>query len=65
MRQRTFDVNILSQIWTLKAFLPEMIKQKVGHIVSCGLAFLGTKVYDASSDHYLIRYGFGWISSDG
>lgn len=30
---RTFDVNVLSQFWTIKAFLPEMIKQKTGHIV--------------------------------
>lgn len=31
---RTFAVNTLSHFWTLKAFLPGMIKQKAGHIVS-------------------------------
>jgi NAD(P)-dependent dehydrogenase (short-subunit alcohol dehydrogenase family) len=31
---RTFDVNTLAHFWTLKAFLPEMIKKKSGHIVS-------------------------------
>lgn len=30
---RTFSVNTLAHYWTLKAFLPEMIKQKKGHIV--------------------------------
>eukprot|EP01084_Bolivina_argentea_P056802 103894_1 len=32
--RRTFDVNVISQYWTLKAFLPGMIKNKSGHIVS-------------------------------
>ncbi|KAH9999947.1 retinal short-chain dehydrogenase/reductase [Russula vinacea] len=31
---RTFDVNTLAHFWTLKAFLPEMIKKKSGHIVT-------------------------------
>jgi len=31
---RTFDVNILAHFWTLKAFLPQMIERKVGHIVN-------------------------------
>jgi len=31
---RTFDVNTLAHFWTLKAFLPEMIKNKSGHIVT-------------------------------
>lgn len=34
--RQTFDVNVLAHFWTLKAFLPEMIKQKVGHIVTIG-----------------------------
>jgi NAD(P)-dependent dehydrogenase (short-subunit alcohol dehydrogenase family) len=33
-RDRTFNVNTLAHFWTLKAFLPEMIRQKSGHIVS-------------------------------
>eukprot|EP01084_Bolivina_argentea_P194813 334340_1 len=32
--RRTFDVNVISQFWTLAAFLPSMIKNKSGHIVS-------------------------------
>lgn len=31
---RTFDVNVISQFWTLQAFLPSMIARKEGHIVS-------------------------------
>jgi len=31
---RTFDVNVLAHFWTLKAFLPEMISLKNGHIVN-------------------------------
>ena len=34
-RFRTFGVNALAHFWTLKAFLPEMIRNKSGHIVSC------------------------------
>ncbi|KAF7981672.1 hypothetical protein HWV62_32216 [Athelia sp. TMB] len=33
---RTFGANTLAHFWVLKAFLPEMIKQKAGHIVSVG-----------------------------
>jgi all-trans-retinol dehydrogenase (NAD+) len=32
--EMTYGVNILSHYWTAKAFLPEMIKQKRGHIVT-------------------------------
>ena len=31
---RTFGVNTLAHFWTLKAFLPAMIEQKEGHIVT-------------------------------
>lgn len=34
LRARTFDVNALAHFWTLKTFLPEMIRNKSGHIVS-------------------------------
>ena len=30
---RTFNVNTLANFWTLKAFLPGMIKEKKGHVV--------------------------------
>jgi len=31
---RTFDVNTLAHFWTVKSFLPDMIKQGKGHIVT-------------------------------
>lgn len=31
---RTMDVNIMSHFWTVKAFLPEMLEENKGHIVS-------------------------------
>jgi all-trans-retinol dehydrogenase (NAD+) len=31
---RTFDVNILAHFWTVKSFLPDMIMQDKGHIVT-------------------------------
>jgi NAD(P)-dependent dehydrogenase (short-subunit alcohol dehydrogenase family) len=37
---RTFGVNALAHFWTLKAFLPEMIKNKSGHVVSCARSSL-------------------------
>ncbi|GBE79942.1 Dehydrogenase RED2 [Sparassis crispa] len=32
--QQTFSVNTLAHFWTLKAFLPHMIKQNSGHIIN-------------------------------
>ncbi|KZT70370.1 retinal short-chain dehydrogenase/reductase [Daedalea quercina L-15889] len=32
--QQTFSVNTLAHFWTLKAFLPGMIEQKKGHIIT-------------------------------
>ncbi|EIM85656.1 retinal short-chain dehydrogenase/reductase [Stereum hirsutum FP-91666 SS1] len=32
--QQTIGVNTLAHFWTLKAFLPEMIKNKAGHIIT-------------------------------
>ncbi|TCD67550.1 hypothetical protein EIP91_012247 [Steccherinum ochraceum] len=40
--QQTFSVNTLAHFWTLKAFLPEMIKQKTGHIVGRNTGSLST-----------------------
>ena len=31
---RTYDVNVLAHFWTIKAFLPDMIENKSGHIVT-------------------------------
>ena len=32
--ERTFNVNVLAHFWTIKTFLPDMINQKKGHIVT-------------------------------
>jgi all-trans-retinol dehydrogenase (NAD+) len=32
--KKTFDVNAISHVFTVKEFLPEMLKQDKGHIVS-------------------------------
>lgn len=34
MIEKTYAVNILSHYWTIKSFLPQMIQQKRGHIVT-------------------------------
>nr|XP_023029294.1 epidermal retinol dehydrogenase 2-like isoform X1 [Leptinotarsa decemlineata] len=36
MIEKTFKVNILAHYWTVKAFLPDMMKRKEGHIVTVG-----------------------------
>lgn len=43
--ERTFQVNILAHIWTVKHFLPSMLKNQRGHIVSISsiAGFIGTK----------------------
>ncbi|KAF8481357.1 retinal short-chain dehydrogenase/reductase [Gautieria morchelliformis] len=32
--KQTFNTNVLAHFWVLKAFLPQMIKEKAGHIVT-------------------------------
>ncbi|XP_011496077.1 PREDICTED: estradiol 17-beta-dehydrogenase 11-like [Ceratosolen solmsi marchali] len=32
--QKIFEINVLSQFWTIQAFLPSMLRNKKGHIVS-------------------------------
>ncbi|XP_014211257.1 17-beta-hydroxysteroid dehydrogenase 13-like [Copidosoma floridanum] len=53
--QRMFDVNVLSQFWTIQAFLPSMLHKKKGHIVSmcdmCGYYGVPNKVPYCSSKH--------------
>jgi len=46
LHARTFDVNTLAHFWTLKAFLPEMIKKKSGHIVSGTILVVDITVVD-------------------
>ncbi|KAG8860123.1 hypothetical protein FRB96_004146 [Tulasnella sp. 330] len=36
--QQTVGVNLLAHFWTLKAFLPDMIKHKTGHVVTVASA---------------------------
>ncbi|DAZ99103.1 TPA: hypothetical protein N0F65_008408 [Lagenidium giganteum] len=36
--ERTMNVNALSHFWTIKAFLPSMVKRKKGHVVSIASA---------------------------
>jgi all-trans-retinol dehydrogenase (NAD+) len=36
--QRTMDVNVMAHFWTVRAFLPEMIKANSGHIVTIASA---------------------------
>ncbi len=36
--RRTMEVNILSHFWTVKAFLPDMIKAESGHLVTIASA---------------------------
>lgn len=31
--EKTFDINVLAHLWTVRAFLPKMIEHKKGHIV--------------------------------
>ncbi|KAH3748708.1 epidermal retinol dehydrogenase 2-like isoform X1 [Dreissena polymorpha] len=34
MVQKTMEVNVMAHFWTVKAFLPEMIKRNHGHVVN-------------------------------
>lgn len=36
--ERTFDVNVLALFWTVRAFLPSMLEQDAGHIVTIASA---------------------------
>ncbi|KAL9713142.1 hypothetical protein Ac2012v2_004383 [Leucoagaricus gongylophorus] len=38
--EQTFGVNTLAHYWTIKAFLPSMLKKKLGHIVTIA-SFMG------------------------
>lgn len=56
---RTFGVNTLAHFWTLKAFLPEMIKQNSGHIASKFWYIYWYLLMFQISDHHVFgsRYG--------
>lgn len=36
--QKTMDVNVMAHMWLAKAFLPDMIRTNVGHIVTIASA---------------------------
>jgi len=50
MVQKTFEVNTISHFWTVKAFLPGMIKDNKGHIVT--IASLAGKFGTAKMTDY-------------
>lgn len=51
--ERTFSVNVFSNFWTIETFLPNMIRNKKGHIVCvssmCGIYGVSQKVAYCSS----------------
>ncbi|CAK9808916.1 Epidermal retinol dehydrogenase 2 [Anthophora quadrimaculata] len=51
--EKTFNVNVLSNIWTIETFLPNMIHNRRGHIVClssmCGIYGVSQKVVYCSS----------------
>jgi len=47
---QTFGVNTLAHFWTLKAFLPGLLKRKQGHIVTVSSA-MGLTGVSAMSDY--------------
>ncbi|XP_031841717.1 firelighter [Nomia melanderi] len=51
--EKTFNVNVLSHFWTIKALLPSMIENQKGHIVClcsmCGMYGVSEKVAYCSS----------------
>jgi all-trans-retinol dehydrogenase (NAD+) len=60
MIQKTIDINITAHFWAVKAFLPEMIKDNCGHIVtiSSGAGLIGTAgLADYSASKFAV-FGF-------
>jgi all-trans-retinol dehydrogenase (NAD+) len=58
--RRTMEVNILSHFWTVKAFLPDMIRAKGGHVVtiaSAGGIVGSAKLVDYSASKFA-AFGF-------
>ncbi|KAB0792867.1 hypothetical protein PPYR_14826 [Photinus pyralis] len=58
MVEKTFQVNVISHYWTIKAFLSDMLKRGKGHVVSVGslTGMLGTyKCTDYSATKYALH----------
>ena len=60
---RTFSVNTLAHFWTLKAFLPEMIKQKKGHIVMFMYHIYESSMLTHLLDQRVVCRWYGWNGS--
>jgi all-trans-retinol dehydrogenase (NAD+) len=61
--QRTMDVNTTAHFWTAKAFLPEMIKENKGHLVTIASA-AGTTGVRGLADYCASKFGaFGFNES--
>ena len=60
-------MNTLAHFWTLKAFLPEMIKQKKGHIVSVESYLILLRIVGylltRHTGQRLIRFWHGWYGA--
>jgi len=54
--QRTFNVNTVSHFWTIKEFLPEMLKNNKGHIVTIASA-AGISATTGLVDYSASKYG--------
>jgi len=54
--QRTFNVNTVSHFWTIKEFLPEMLKTNKGHVVTIASA-AGISATTGLVDYSASKYG--------
>lgn len=60
------DVNTLAHFWTLKAYLPGMIKAKTGHVVCIyHVCFLALRSINLLLGHRFFRFGFCWSGTSG
>lgn len=59
--RRVFEVNTLSHFWTVQAFLPGMLREKSGHIVTIAsaLGFMGCPFLMEYSTSKFSAFGFG------
>ena len=55
-------MNTLAHFWTLKAFLPEMIKQKKGHIVMFMYHIYESSMLTHLLDQRVVCRWYGWTS---